>query len=161
MPKKGYTESQFRKDLQDLNKLINSFNSSVGKKSRRKSSRKQSGGKKAEGERRFIVVEVNGKKVKPFGRYSSKPTKMNPASPGQAAKRAYKQICLKHKLKGTKCNVTFSVRETTRGSSKKVYGPYKGSMKKLKKPRVFERDGKKITSRFEAIVKSVKTKNKK
>ena len=86
---------------------------------------------------------------------------MNPASPGQAAKRAYKQICLKNNLKGTKCKVTFSVRETTRGSLKKVYGPYAGSMKKLKKPRVFERDGKKITSRFEAIVKHVKKKNKK
>ena len=32
MPKKGYTEAQFRKDLSDLNKLIDSFNSSVGKK---------------------------------------------------------------------------------------------------------------------------------
>ena len=57
---------------------------------------------------------------------------MNPASPGQAARRAYKQICNKHNLKGTKCKITFSLRETTRGSSKKVYGPYAGSMKNSK-----------------------------
>ena len=161
MPKRGYTESQFRKDLHDLNKLINGFNSSIGKKSRKRTkSRRQSGGKKAEGERRFVVIEVNGKKVKPFGRYSSKPTKMNPASPGQAAKRAYKQICRKHKLKGEKCKLKFTLRETTRGSNKKIYGPYKGTMKKLKKPRVFVRDGKKITSKYEPVVKIDKSNKK-
>ena len=61
---------------------------------------------------------------------------------------------MKNKNK-TKCRVTITLRETTRGSTKKLYGPYYGTMKDVnmkKKPKV---DGKKINFKYRPHVKLV------
>lgn len=51
-------------------------------------------------------------------------------NPSSAAKKAVSKLCINNKNK----KVVFSIRETTRGSNKKIYGPYIGYMKKLDKP---------------------------
>ena len=52
------------------------------------------------------------------------------SSPSSAAKKAVSKLCMDDK----KRKVVFSIRETTRDSNKKVYGPYIGYMQKLDKP---------------------------
>ena len=52
------------------------------------------------------------------------------SSPLYAAKKAVSKLCADDK----KRKVVFSIRETTRDSNKKVYGPYIGYMQKLDKP---------------------------
>jgi hypothetical protein len=52
------------------------------------------------------------------------------SKPSSAAKKAVSKLCASNKSK----NVEFSLREITQGSKKKIYGPYLGEMKKLKKP---------------------------
>ena len=66
--------------------------------------------------RYFKVISVNNKKVKDEGRYKTK------GSPGDAAKKAFTQLCKKYKTN----KLTFSIKETTQGSSKKEHGPYLG-----------------------------------
>jgi hypothetical protein len=91
--------------------------------------------------RRFTVTEVDGKSVDlgDGGRY----TVTLIASPSDAARKAFSALCKKFE----KASLTFSIRETTRGSKKKVYGPYIGNRKKLSKPKVYHRvdKGKKKT----------------
>jgi len=50
--------------------------------------------------------------------------------PSSAAKKAVSKLCADNKDK----KVEFSLRETTQGSNKKIYGPYIGYMQKLDKP---------------------------
>ena len=52
------------------------------------------------------------------------------SSPSSAARKAVSKLCAEDK----KRKVVFSIRETTRDSNKKVYGPYLGYMQKLDKP---------------------------
>ena len=52
------------------------------------------------------------------------------SSPSSAARKAVSKLCAEDK----KRKVIFSIRETTRDSNKKVYGPYIGYMQKLDKP---------------------------
>ena len=52
------------------------------------------------------------------------------SSPSSAARKAVSKLCADDK----KRKVVFSIRETTRDSNKKVYGPYIGYMQKLDKP---------------------------
>jgi len=52
------------------------------------------------------------------------------SSPSSAARKAVSKLCADNKNK----KVKFSIRETTQGSNKKVYGPYIGYMQKLDKP---------------------------
>ena len=74
--------------------------------------------------RYFKIISVNNKKVKDEGRYKTK------ASPGDAAKKAFTQLSKKYKTN----KLTFSIKETTQGSSKREHGPYLGEKVKLKKP---------------------------
>jgi hypothetical protein len=55
---------------------------------------------------------------------------------------------------------TFMIKETTQGSKKKVYGPYKGKRIKLKKPRMvkFKGANKPLPIRYETKIYKVKTK---
>ena len=71
--------------------------------------------------RYFKIISVNNKKVKDEGRYKTK------ASPGDAAKKAFTQLSKKYK----KNKLTFSIKETTQGSTKKEHGPYLGEKIKL------------------------------
>ena len=52
------------------------------------------------------------------------------STPSSAARKAVSKLCADNKNK----KFEFSIRETTQGSSKKIYGPYLGYMQKLDKP---------------------------
>ena len=52
------------------------------------------------------------------------------SSPSSAARKAVSKLCATDKKK----KVQFSIREITQGSKKKTYGPYLGSIEKLKEP---------------------------
>jgi hypothetical protein len=75
--------------------------------------------------RNFRIIEVDGKSVK----YDSSASIKENQTPLNAAKKLLKSICLQDGLKGMKkleCHHTFIIQETTRGSNKKMYGPYGG-----------------------------------
>jgi hypothetical protein len=79
--------------------------------------------------RNFKIIELNGKSVKLDYSASIKEHQ----TPLGAAKKLLKSICLQMGLKGMKkleCNATYVIQETTRGSKKKIYGPYKGKYSK-------------------------------
>ena len=59
--------------------------------------------------RYFKIISVNNKKVKDDGRYKTR------GSPGDAAKKAFTQLSKEYKTN----KLTFSIKETTQGSSKK------------------------------------------
>ena len=82
--------------------------------------------------RYFKIISVNNKKVKDEGRYKTK------SSPGDAAKKAFTQLSKKYKTN----KLTFSIKETTQGSTKKEHGPYLGEKIKLKKPLTVKYTGK-------------------
>jgi len=73
------------------------------------------------------------------------------SSPSSAARKAVSKLCADDK----KMKVEFSIRETTQGSNKKVYGPYIGYMQKLDKP--IELKGRVI--KYKPIAKLNKGKN--
>ena len=76
--------------------------------------------------RHFKIVHLNGKDVNLDYGAKIKETQ----TPLNAAKKLLKSICLHMGLKGMKklqCNAKFVIKETTQGSEKKMFGPYKGS----------------------------------
>ena len=74
------------------------------------------------------------------------------STPSSAAKKVVSKLCANNKNK----KVKFSIRETTRDSNKKVYGPYIGYMQKLDKP--IELEGRVI--RYKPIAKLKKKSRK-
>ena len=100
--------------------------------------------------RTFKIVKINNKNVN-IGRYTTN------SSPSSVAKKVfttlYKQM--KNKLK------TFMIKETTQGSNKKIYGPYKGKLIKLKKPKMVKFKGKKELVPIKYERKVYKIRNKK
>jgi hypothetical protein len=123
--KNMYTQKQFEKDLSQLEKLI-----SKGGSAPIEQESQDGGAKEYTGSyRNFKVVEVNGKAVK----YDSGASIKDHQTPLNAAKKLLKSICLQMGLKGMKkldCHVTYVIQETTRGSKKKMFGPYKGKYAK-------------------------------
>ena len=127
--KNSYTQKQFESDLNQLEKLVSKggyySGNGVGEESHQ-----EGGAKDYDGSyRNFKIVEVNGKAVK----YDSGASIKEHQTPLNAAKKLLKSICLQMGLKGNKkldCHVTFVIQETTRGSKKKIYGPYKGKYAK-------------------------------
>lgn len=115
--------------------------------------------------RSFTVVEMNGEKIRDGGAYyisrvktrgSNKgAVRKNPPTPADAARKAVTQMCNNMKMKNkTKCKVTITLRETTRGSTKKLYGPYVGTMHKVDmKKKKTTVNGKKIGFGFRPHVK--------
>jgi len=91
--------------------------------------------------RHFKVIIGN----KEHGLYTS-------STPSSAAKKAVSKLCADNKNK----KVEFSLRETTQGSNKKIYGPYLGYMQKLDKP--IELEGRVI--RYKPIAKLKKKSRK-
>jgi hypothetical protein len=73
------------------------------------------------------------------------------STPSSAARKAVSKLCADNKNK----KVEFSIRETTQGSNKKVYGPYLGYMQKLEKP--VELEGRVI--RYKPIAKRIEKQN--
>lgn len=117
-----YSEAMFESDLFDLENLVNSYNASGGVGKDRRS---------------FRVVEVDGKPVKAgtrmAGRYHINTKTQNPSD---AAKKAYSALCNKMGKRNAGCRCNFIIRETTRGSKHKEFGPYLGTRKKLAKPEI-------------------------
>ena len=124
-----YSRKQFQKDLKNLAKLIEDFPTT------------QRGGKRNKNTgniiqmRTFEVVQVDGKKVKPYGNYQIK--EESKIGPETAASKAAKMLCRKIKKNGgkqTDCQgITLSIREKTRGSAHKVFGPYMVVVEQLTK----------------------------
>jgi hypothetical protein len=73
------------------------------------------------------------------------------STPSSAAKKVVSKLCANNKNK----KVKFSIRETTRVSNKKIYGPYIGYMQKLDKP--VELEGRVI--RYKPVAKLDKKSN--
>ena len=98
--------------------------------------------------RYFKIISVNNKKVKDEGRYKTR------GSPGDAAKKAFTQLSKKYNTN----KLTFSIKETTQGSTKKEYGPYLGEKTKLKKPLEVKYKGKKkpVLIKYETKIHLVK-----
>ena len=86
----------------------------------------------ADSYRYFKVISVNNKNIKDEGRYKTK------GSPSDAAKKAFTQLSKKYKTN----KLTFSIKETTQISNKKIHGPYLGEKTKLKKPLQVKYQGK-------------------
>ena len=101
--------------------------------------------------RTFKIVKINNKDVN-RGRYTTN------SSPSSVAKKVFSKLYTKMKNTLT----TFMIKETTQGSKKKIYGPYKGKRIKLKKPRMvkFKGTNKPVPIRYETKIYKVKDSKK-
>jgi hypothetical protein len=111
---KSYTQEQFEQDLEELETLIQN---------------NQNGGVSTGIVRHFKVILLDGQEVD-IGRVDIK----SHQTPLKAAKKLLGSIATYHNL--TKLNkldldVIFMIKETTRDSKQKIYGPYKGKYIKL------------------------------
>jgi hypothetical protein len=139
-----YTVENFENDLQQLGGMIEGFYQNGGKKKKATTAAKakavtkkvakkkmvkrhQDGG---EAKRRFKIVEVNGHPY-PY------PRPYRGAEPLDAAKKAFKFACKKLSMSKDACKLTFTLKETTRGSKKREYGPYQGKWMKLPRAKVY------------------------
>ena len=96
--------------------------------------------------RRFKVITVEGE---PY----AFPRPYTGREPKIAAKRAGKYICERLKLNKS-CKIkSFELKETTRGSDKRVYGPYTGEWVKLDKVKKLSLKGKDIVQTHQFVVK--------
>jgi hypothetical protein len=84
--------------------------------------------------RYFKVFSVNGKPYEKYARYKG-------AEPKDAAKKAGKWICRALDMNNKNCKLEFQLKETTRSSDHRIYGPYKGHWEKLSKPKTFKFKG--------------------
>jgi hypothetical protein len=166
----AYTVTQFNKDLKQLGGMIENFytqqggqprrrqqqrkqNSMSQKQKQRRRQQQRGGAKKPQ--RNFKILSVNGKPYPIVRPYKG-------AEPKDAAKKAGRFACKKlqlNKYNNKTCNITFKLKETTRGSDKRVYGPYKGKFVKRNKPKVFKFKGMKkpYTSTHEFVVSLAKS----
>lgn len=143
-----YTVENFENDLKQLGGMIEGFYQNGGAKKKKvakapkkkvakapkkkksvaaKKKRRQDGG---EAKRRFKIVEVNGRPY-PY------PRPYRGAEPLDAAKKAFKFACKKLSMSKDSCKLTFTLKETTRGSKKREYGPYHGKWTKLPRAKVY------------------------
>ena len=126
-----------------------------------KSSQKKGGAKKeyTGTYRHFTLHEVNGKEVE-IGTADIKDYQ----TPLNAAKKLLSSYCRHEGIKSNernKVNITFTIRETTRGHSK-LYGPYKGKFVKYDKPLMIKlKSGKVIKRLVKPMVKLSKGNNNK
>lgn len=89
--------------------------------------------KKGPAKRNFKILTLNGKPY-PY------PSPYKGAEPKDAAKKAFHFACKKLKM-NKNCKLTFTLKETTRGSDKRTYGPYTGYYKKRSKPKTIKFPG--------------------
>jgi hypothetical protein len=94
---------------------------------------------------------LKGKEHKLGGLYKS-------TRPSNAVKKAYNQICRKNNLKNKCGEIKITLRETTRGSNKKIFN-YKVKRVLLEKPKKIQRNGKEIVIKY--AIKVEKSKNEK
>jgi hypothetical protein len=148
----GYSVEQFEKDLHQLGGMIEGFyqggGAKGGKRGKRKTKAKKKNAnnnngngnrKKAKAkpkrkrrkrggatDRHYKVDKVDGRPYPYYRRYKG-------AEPKDAALKAFHFVC-KKLGQGKGCQITFTLKETSRGSDKRTYGPYKGHYEKLPKP---------------------------
>ena len=110
--------------------------------------------------RYFTLCKLNNKEIE-FGRVK---ISSSSGKPIDAAKKLLKSICDYQDLTKNnklKCKALFYIRETTKGSNKRIYGPYKGSFKKYEKPAILKLDnGKIIKHTMYPFVVKIKNQNK-
>lgn len=120
---------------------------SKNKSKRRKSHKGGAKGKRildAEGNpiRSFRVISINGKDIsgnKAYALRYYKGTKKN-NTPGKAAEHAFVKLCVHQDIENKEaCKLRFTLKETTKGSPHKEFGPYQGIYEKLVEPRKIER----------------------
>ena len=154
MPTK-YTRDSFKQDLDKLHKMLNNKSQTAGgkpkkaKKTTKKPAKKvvSKVAKKSDSDKRYFkVVEVNGRKHE-MGRYSGN-------MPHQAAKKAVTRICTAKKMSKDNCSFTFSIQETTQGSDKKIYGPYKAKLIKNPKEKWVQL-GNAIIGKYRVVIKEM------
>ena len=141
MVKNSYTQKDFENDLNKLEKLIKknsrggssnnnrNNNNNKNNNNNNNNNNRQRGGKIMPGDkvRHFKVIEVDGKPVD-VGYVEIKLYR----TPLAAAKKCLRSIAVSKGMKGSnklKLHTTYYIQETTQGSKKKVYGPYKGHYK--------------------------------
>ena len=102
------------------------------------------------GKRSFTLAEVRrsasgAKKGKSNlgGRFESR-------TPAGAARKAASKVCRESKIKG-QCSLVIHVRETTAGSTGKVF---KYRVRRVVKPRTVMRNGVKITYKYTTVIKA-------
>ena len=139
---KGGEEKQNNVKMNNNKKSNNKMNNKMNnnKKPNKKSNKKGN----SDGTRHYKVLSVNGRPYPFYRRYKG-------AEPKDAAKKAGKFICKKLNMSNKNCKLKFQLKETTRGSDKRVYGPYVGNYEKLSKPRTLKFPGKKqftVTHKF-------------
>ena len=114
---KNYTEENFEQDIQELETLIQ--NNKIGGISTDYTGKV----------RHFKVVRLDDKEID-IGRVDIK----SHQTPLKAAKKLLGSIATYHnltKLNKLNLDVVFMIKETTRDSKQKIYGPYKGKYIKL------------------------------
>lgn len=99
--------------------------------------------------RNFKIISINNKKVKHTGRYKTK------TFPFNVVEKAFRQLSKKYNTN----ELTLTIKETTQGSLKKEYGPYRCEKVKLKKPVEVKYKGKNKPVLMKTIIHLVK-KNK-
>jgi hypothetical protein len=155
-----YSLKAFNQDMAQLGGMIENFYTQSGGASKKKHivkpkvkpkkvklSKKKKGGDippSLKQKRKFKILNVNGSPYAFYARYTG-------AEPKDAAKKAGKFACGKLKMNKS-CNLTFDLKETTRGSDKRIYGPYKGRFEKLDKPKVLKFPGKKQFTQYHKFV---------
>jgi hypothetical protein len=169
MPVKNnsYSQKDFNNDLQELEKLIKKGGNN-NNNNNNNNDNEQNGGKKDKYTgtyRHFKLYEVNGKPVDIDSIVNIK----EHHTPINAAKKLLRSYCNSKKLSKNdkyKIHITFSIRETTRGSdkSKSIYGPYTGRYHKytpeeMKKATYSIGSGKKLVLTMKPVVKLHKKKN--
>jgi hypothetical protein len=142
------SSNSFKEELKKLEGMLNRLTT-------KKSSDKVGGKGASKDESRFFkVVKVNGKAVEDGGRYelpmTTKTGKEQKRGPIDKASTAFTELCHKQGMKG-ECKMTFSIKETTQGSSKKTYH-YEGKRVKLS-PAVVLKIKDKKTGKTKEIVK--------
>jgi ankyrin repeat protein len=107
--------------------------------------------------RYFKVYKLNNQLVD-FGRVK---ISSESGKPLDAAKKLLSSICLYSGITNKlKCKAEFYIKETTKGSNKKIYGPYKGTFKKYEKPVIIERkDGSKVKHTIYPSIYKLKNKS--
>jgi hypothetical protein len=112
-------------NMKNNNKNMNMKNNNNKTNNKMKNMDKDGKAKK----RSFKVISVDGKKRDMDGSYKG-------AEPKVAARKAFLKICKKMNINKASCKLIFTLQETTRGSDKRIYGPYEGQREKLAKTRV-------------------------
>jgi len=168
--------TNFSSELKKLDGLLTQLG---GRKSARKSARKSpTGGKKsshrrsasrsphrggADKDRHFKLIRIDHKDVPvdEQGRYELKAKtssgKPNQAGPLNVAKKAFNELCRRHKHKSD-CHYKFTIQETTQGSSHKEF-TYEAKRVPLKKPIVIKdkKTGKSRVFKYEVDIKALET----